>query len=84
MRVLLLAVLVALTVYVSGEPCTTTQQCINHGITTCGGGSHVVCHNHQCECLTNSQGNTCTDVSDCHCDHGHPHCIDRHCRCTRF
>ncbi|XP_060595632.1 serine protease inhibitor Cvsi-2-like [Ruditapes philippinarum] len=84
MRVLLLAVLVALTVHVSGEPCSTTQQCVSHGITTCGGGANVVCQNHQCVCLTSSSGTSCTMVSQCHCDHGNPHCIDGRCRCTRF
>ncbi|XP_060595633.1 serine protease inhibitor Cvsi-2-like [Ruditapes philippinarum] len=86
MRVLVVAVLVALSVvYVSGEPCKTNQDCVNHGITTCSGGTHVVCHNQHCECLrTDVIGKACTQQSDCTCDRGHPHCIDNHCRCTKF
>lgn len=43
-------------VYVSAERCGDTRDCVNHGITQCGGGSHVVCHNDHCECLDTGSG----------------------------
>lgn len=45
-----------ISVYVSAEPCGDTQDCVTHGITQCGGSTHVICHSHRCECLATGGG----------------------------
>ncbi|XP_045181915.1 teneurin-1-like [Mercenaria mercenaria] len=85
MRVFLVAVLVALAVYVSGEPCNNTRECHDHGITHCGSHRHVVCHTDFCECTDGGAGgHSCTTEADCgHCaHHEHAHCVDGTCHCA--
>ncbi|XP_053382443.1 N-acetylglucosamine-1-phosphodiester alpha-N-acetylglucosaminidase-like [Mercenaria mercenaria] len=82
MRVFLVAVLVALAVYVSGEHCGDNHDCHQHGITHCGGNTHVVCHDHMCECTDGGAGGqSCTTQADCNCGH-HGHCVDGECHCA--
>ncbi|XP_045180163.1 integrin beta-5-like [Mercenaria mercenaria] len=90
MKVLIVAVLVALIVCVSGDTCSTTADCTSHGHTHCGGGSHVACVHHlvlgQCECTTGTTGQTCNTKADCaDCSNGrNKHCVDGECHCSRF
>ncbi|XP_045182186.2 uncharacterized protein LOC123540924 [Mercenaria mercenaria] len=91
MKVLIAAILIAFVVYVSGEHCSTNDDCHNHGITTCGGSHAVVCQHHaffgnQCECTDGGAGGQACTVKDtcpdCNQLFQEKHCVDGTCHCT--
>ncbi|KAL4217817.1 hypothetical protein ACF0H5_022556 [Mactra antiquata] len=88
MRTFTVVAFFAIIACIYADSCNNNADCVNHGVTNCGGNSHVVCENsiNQCVCVTGPSGTSCTQLSDCpDCTNGrNKHCVDGTCRCTFF